>query len=59
MRSSYSRGNGHRQGWKYRLPPARRQQTLDAIAELEQQHADGTIETPAYLIKKRSLVRML
>ena len=35
------------------------QQTLDAIAELEQQHADGTIETPAYLIKKRSLVRML
>ncbi len=36
-----------------------RQQTVDAIAELDQQHADGVIETPAYLIKKRALVRML
>lgn len=35
------------------------QQTLDAIAELEQQHAEGVIETPAYLMKKRALVRVL
>lgn len=32
---------------------------LEAIAELEQQHRDGVMETPAYLIKKRALVRML
>ncbi len=36
-----------------------RQMTLDAIAELEQQHADGVMETPAYLMKKRALIRML
>ncbi|MCA0346051.1 MAG: hypothetical protein LCH31_03220 [Actinobacteria bacterium] len=32
---------------------------MEAIRELEQQHEEGEIETPAYLIKKRSLVRML
>lgn len=37
----------------------RQQSILDAIEELEQQHADGTMETAAYLLKKRSLVRML
>ncbi len=37
----------------------RQQSVIDAIAELEQQHDDGTMETPAYLMKKRSLVRML
>lgn len=37
----------------------RQQQILDNIAELEQQHEDGVIETPAYLIKKRALVKML
>ena len=35
------------------------QMTLDAIAELEQQHADGVMETPAYLMKKRALIHML
>lgn len=32
---------------------------LDAIAELEQQHASGDMETPAYLIKKRALIKRL
>lgn len=32
---------------------------LEAIAELEQQHRDGVMETPAYLIKKRALVKAL
>lgn len=35
------------------------QQTLESIAELEQQYAEGEIEQHAYLIKKRSLIRML
>lgn len=32
---------------------------IEAIRELEQQHEDGVMETPAYLIKKRALIRML
>ena len=35
------------------------QSIVEAIAELEQQREEGTIETPAYWIKKRALVRML
>lgn len=37
----------------------RQQQTLESIAELEQQYAEGEIEQHAYLIKKRVLIRML
>lgn len=37
----------------------RQQQTLESIEELERQHEAGEIETPAYLIKKRALVKML
>ena len=37
----------------------RQQVILDAIAELEQQHRDGDMETPAYLIKKRALIKRL
>ena len=37
----------------------RQEQILESIEELEQQHQDGEIETHAYLIKKRSLIRML
>lgn len=37
----------------------RQQQTIESIEELERQHESGEIETPAYLIKKRSLVKML
>ncbi len=32
---------------------------IEAIEELEQQLAEGVMEMPAYLIKKRALVRML
>lgn len=32
--------------------------TAESIAELEQQHEAGEIETHAYLIKKSSLVRL-
>lgn len=39
---------------------ADQQQTiLEAIEELEQQHADGTMTDHAYFEKKRSLIRML
>jgi hypothetical protein len=37
----------------------RQQVILDAIAELEEMHRDGQLERPAYLIKKRALVKML
>ncbi|WP_449277981.1 hypothetical protein [Leucobacter sp. GX24907] len=37
----------------------RQKQILESITELEQQYEDGEIETPAYWIKKRALVRML
>jgi len=37
----------------------RQEQILESIAELEQQYADGVMETPAYLMKKRALVKML
>lgn len=32
---------------------------LEAIAELEEQYRSGELELPAYLIKKRFLVRQL
>lgn len=32
--------------------------TADSIAELEQQHEAGEIDTRAYLIKKNALVRL-
>lgn len=39
---------------------ADQQQTIiEAIEELEQQHADGTMTDHAYYEKKRSLIRML
>ena len=39
---------------------ADQQQTIiEAIEELEQQHADGTMSDHAYFEKKRSLIRML
>lgn len=39
---------------------ADQQQTIiEAIEELEQQHAEGTMTDHAYFEKKRSLIRML
>lgn len=32
---------------------------IDAIKELDQQYADGTMEKHAYFMKKRSLMKML
>lgn len=37
----------------------RQQQIIENITELERQHENGEIETPAYLMKKRSLIKML
>lgn len=37
----------------------RQQQTLESIAELEQQYESGEIEWPAYVTKKRALLKML
>lgn len=36
-----------------------RARIMEAIKELEQQHEDGEIETHAYFMKKRSLIKML
>ena len=36
-----------------------RADVLESIRELEEQHESGEIETPAYFIKKRALVKML
>lgn len=40
-------------------PTYYRAKIMEAIEELEDQHRAGEIETPAYFLKKRSLVKML
>jgi len=37
----------------------RQQLTLDSIRELEEMHERGDIETHAYFLKKRALIKML
>lgn len=37
----------------------RREMTLESIKELEEQYERGEVETPAYFIKKRALIKML